>query len=204
MNGLAMARDMAQRSVIIKLKRPTYSGDWEAELQAFIEAHRWEIVADIAAFFAGPVYPLEKHTRWGLWERDILARLPEPADIQRTILDRQSIVDVDEDEAGEFEDYIACELERLGYDPESEWVFIPGFVAREWMMKARGERMTTTAVTRMVNQWSNEGTAMAIKVNPSRKNGRGLLWAKCPRPPFTCTDLEERQRQQVNSQSWVR
>lgn len=195
LNGPAMSRDMAQRSVLVKLKRPEHDGDWEKNVNELIDAHRWDIIADVAAFFASTAIQLDRHSRWGYWEREVLARLPEPNDAQQVILDRQSVVDVDEDEAQEFEEFVAGELERLGYDIDNEAVHIPGIVAREWMFKARGERLTTTAITRMVRQWANEGSSAAIQVSPSRAHGRGLRWAKCPNFSSIATDLERRIRE---------
>jgi hypothetical protein len=195
LNGPAMAKDMAQRSVVIKLNRPQHTGTWEDDLNAYIEANRWAIIADVAAFFASPAATLERFTRWASWERAILARLPEPNEAQAIIVERQGAIDADQDEAGEFEDFVAARLEGLGYDPEAERVFIPNMVGREWLAKVRGEHVSTTAMTRMINQWANEGTAMALKVNPSRSYGRGLLWGKCPRQTSISVDLEQRIRE---------
>jgi len=195
LNGPAMAKDMAQRSVVIKLKRPEHTGTWEDDLNAYIEANRWSIIADIADFFEQKPTVLERFTRWGAWERDILARLAEPSEAQAIIAERQGAIDADQDEAGEFEDFVAARLEGFGYDPENDWVFVPNVIGREWLSKVRGEHVSTNAMTRMVSQWSNEGTAKAITVNPSRSNGRGLLWKKSARQTSVSVDLEQRIRE---------
>jgi hypothetical protein len=41
-----MSKDMAQRMVVIRVKRPVYDKNWEDETQQFIEKYRWEIIAD--------------------------------------------------------------------------------------------------------------------------------------------------------------
>jgi hypothetical protein len=46
MNGGKMSKDMAQRVMIIRVKRPSYDKDWEEETRLFIQQHRWEIIAD--------------------------------------------------------------------------------------------------------------------------------------------------------------
>jgi hypothetical protein len=46
-NGPAMATDLAQRSVIIKLVKADYSGDWLGDTYRFIDKYRKEIIADI-------------------------------------------------------------------------------------------------------------------------------------------------------------
>ena len=46
LNGGKLSKDMAQRSMIVRVARPAYSGDWEAETRTFIEEHRWHILSD--------------------------------------------------------------------------------------------------------------------------------------------------------------
>ncbi len=197
LNGPALSKDMAQRSVIIKLAKPTHTGDWEDGLRDFIETHRWRIMGDLAAFLNGPAEPLAKHTRWGKWERDILARLPEPTEAQTVIAERQAAVDVDDEESRIIEDAFRQELERLGYDPDSDAVHIPNVIAREWYVKATGIQTSTTGAMRAINQAATEGTLHGLKLNPSRTHGRGVLWAMAG---FTAVayDLEQR----IREHSW--
>ncbi len=176
LNGPGMSRDYAQRSVIIQLKRPVYSGTWEEDVAAFIQNKRWEIIADVSAFFQRPAKKLANCSRWGLWERDVLARLPDPCEAQAVIAERQADVDVDEDEAGEVEDYIGQQLSRNGYDPAVDWVHIPNQIALGWTMAATNQKFTTTGMKRMVNQWATEGMAKRLSENPCKAYGRGLLW----------------------------
>jgi hypothetical protein len=196
LNGPALSKDMAQRSVIIKLAKPKHTGDWEDSLRDFIEAHRWQILGDLAAFLNGPAAPLGEHTRWGKWERDILARLPEPTEAQRVIAERQSSVDVDDEEAALLEDAFRQELERLGYDPDTEAVHIPNAIARDWYVKATGIQTSATGVSRAINQAATEGTLHGLKVNPSRTHGRGLLWS-VGRYTAVANDIEQRIREQA-------
>lgn len=197
LNGPALSKDMAQRSCIVKLAKPKHTGDWEDSLRDFIEAHRWQILGDLAAFLNGPAEHLAKHTRWGKWERDILARLPEPAEAQAIIAERQAAVDVDDEESRILEDGFRQELERLGYDPDTDAVHIPNVIARDWYVKATGIQTSTTGATRAINQAATEGTLHGLKLNPSRTHGRGVLWAMAG---FTAVayDLEQR----IREHSW--
>jgi hypothetical protein len=54
MNGGKMSKDMAQRMMIIRVKRPTYGKDWEDDTQRFIETHKWEIIADALKILKTP------------------------------------------------------------------------------------------------------------------------------------------------------
>ena len=46
-NGATLSKDMAQRCVIIRLKRPTHDATWQLTVEAFIRDHRWAIISDI-------------------------------------------------------------------------------------------------------------------------------------------------------------
>jgi hypothetical protein len=104
LNGANLSRDLAQRCVIIRIKRPIYSGDWEEQTRAYIDRNRPAILGDLLALLRSQRKPPAKYTRWGLWERDVLSRLPDPHEAQAVILERQAEADVDEEEAGIIED----------------------------------------------------------------------------------------------------
>jgi hypothetical protein len=147
LNGASLSKDLAQRCVIVKLDRPTYAGEWEAEATAYIDAHRAEIVGDLMAHLRRPVNRLELYSRWGLWERAILARLPEPARLQKLIADRRDAVDDDAEEAHLIRDAIADELRSRGHgEPDQCAVRIPAKTMAEIVNHALGERLSTTAV----------------------------------------------------------
>lgn len=67
----------------------------------------------------------------GHWERSVLARMPEPEELQRVISERQAEINADDDEASEIEDHFRQRLETLGYDAQHDWVHIPNTVASE-------------------------------------------------------------------------
>ena len=174
MNGVSLSTDMAQRSVLIKLKRPDYSGTWAEETRNFIELHRRELVADVLGFLRSPVTALSKHTRWGDWERDILARLPEPSEAQAVIRERQVGVDVDGEESALIEEFFAKQLARLCYDTTSDRVFIPSSVAARWFCWATNERLTVTKSSRTLKQRITEGQLRRLLECSRRDLGRGF------------------------------
>ncbi len=194
LNGPSMSRDLAQRSVFIFLARPEHDGDWEDSIREFISSNRWKIIADLAGFFLRPKVQFERFTRWGTWEREILARLPEPAEAQKVIAERQAAVNGDDEEAADVEDYFRRELEKLGYDPDVDNVHIPNDRGREWYAKATGCNWSTTAVSRVIKQAADEGMLKLLRINPSRKHGRGLLWFSGT-ADATFYDIEDRSPQ---------
>jgi len=49
MNGGRLSKDLAKRSVVIRVGRPQYDGHWDREIHEYIEANRWRIIADAFA-----------------------------------------------------------------------------------------------------------------------------------------------------------
>lgn len=146
LNGASLSKDLAQRCVIVKLKRPEYSGNWESDLTAYIAANRWEIVADIISTLKQPTATLDAFSRWGLWEREILGRLPNPERLQRVIQDRRGAVDDDQEEADLIRETIRQELLERGHgEPDDATVRISATEMAEIVSKALGERISTTA-----------------------------------------------------------
>jgi hypothetical protein len=136
LNGASLSRDLAQRCVIVKVKRPAYSGTWEDETVALIESRRWEIIGDILAELRRAAPALDSHSRWGAWERGVLSRVADPAACQKVIGERQDAVDDDGGEADLVRDHFAEELRARGHDPEKEAIFIKSQVAAVWCNEA--------------------------------------------------------------------
>ncbi len=174
-NGLSASTDIAQRSVIIYLNRPTHTGDWYSETREFIEANRREVLADLITFLRRPQFLPTKHTRWGEWEKSVLSRLPEPSEAQRVILERQRAADVEDEEGGIFTEYIHKQMKTLGYD-DDDLVFIPSILMAQWHFEATKERHSVTATTRMIKQRIEEGATPQLIVRPHKGGKRGFVW----------------------------
>lgn len=140
LNGASLSKDMAQRCVIVKVKRPArYDAQWEEKTNDLIDKKRWAIIGDILARLKGPGKTLPSFSRWSAWERDVLSRVAEPEDCQRVICERQGDVDEDSAEADLVRDAFYNQLRRAGHNPEKEVVFVPSAVAAAWVVEATGE-----------------------------------------------------------------
>lgn len=175
LNGVNLSRDLAHRAVIIKLSRPIYSGDWENETRAYIDANQSEILGDIAALLRTSGQPLQ-HTRWGPWEAAILCKVANPVGVQSLVKQRQIEVDADADEGSIIEDCFDAQLRALGYDTVTQIIHIPNPVSSRWMTDATGEKVSVPTATRRIKQMSNEGMLRRLKINPCHSRGRGALW----------------------------
>jgi uncharacterized protein (DUF3820 family) len=135
--------DVPTSYLVWVLKTCKLSSGLAAAVAAFIDANRWAILGDLLAILRRPVAPLARHSRWGAWEELVLARLPEPADAQKVIEERQAAVDEDQEEADLVREAFAQELRDRGHDPDEENVFIPSGTAADILNAATNERRPT-------------------------------------------------------------
>jgi hypothetical protein len=140
LNGASLSCDLAQRCVIVKMKRPEYSGSWEQDTIDLIEAERWAIIGDVLAELRRPVASLAEHGRWGSWEAAVLAHVADPAACQKAIRERQEDADDDSGEADLVRDLFITELTDQGHDPRYGVVRIPTDIAARWCNAALGQR----------------------------------------------------------------
>lgn len=194
LNGVSLSKDIAQRSVVIKLAKPKRSGTWAEETWQFIENNRDKLIADIIGFLKSDRFELSRFSRWASWERDILQRFENCEEIQQTILDRQDIADVENEESGIVTEHFETELKRLEYSPDRQDIFIPSKICTEWFNAATGEREKTVRVSRKLNQLIGEGTLPRLERNRTNAYGRGFTWLgiNTEIEDTTKTDIEER------------
>jgi len=176
LNGVSLSKDLAQRSVIIKIGEPTNSGTWEAETEAYIETHRAAIISDLIDCLKAPGVLLPKYSRWGSWEADVLSRLPEPADAQRVILERQAVADVDAEEAALIEEFFTSQIDSLGYITFDR-VHIPSQTVADWYSIATREKKGSIGVGKIIAQFCDEGVLKRLSRNTCNEFGRGLIWS---------------------------
>jgi len=176
MNGISLSRDLAQRTVIIRLNQPSRSGTWDDDVDRFTAEHHEEIIADIAAFFQRPEKPLTRFTRWASWERAILSRLKNPEALQKLIESRAATADEDNNTAESIKDYFSEQLRELGYDPDEDVIHLPAEVMRLWLEGATSKDFSKRSANAHIKQLIDGGSLRNIRVNPCRAYGRGWLW----------------------------
>ena len=82
----------------------------EEETAALIRANRDRIIADLVALLWKRPQAVIASSRWAAWEGDVLARLPQPGEVQRAITDRQQEADAEQEESNIVEDYFRKKL----------------------------------------------------------------------------------------------
>ena len=201
LNGPSMATDLAQRTVPIKLVRCDNSGPWLENAMRFVDTHRQQLIGDLIGALRADPFQLEKFTRWATWEQAVLSRLPEPADAQRVIAERQAKINTDLDEGEIVEAYFANQLEMLDYDADEDQIRIPSATAALWFAKAIGEPMKTAPACRRIHQMHNEGQLPRVYPEPSRKHGRNFVWRGANADLFEGRVLDDFQTKYANNLS---
>lgn len=176
LNGVSLATDMAQRSVIIKLARGKNDGTWYEDTMRFVDEHREQLIGDIIGALRGERFELASYTRWAAWEKDILSRLPDPGEAQKLILERQAAADSETDEADLIEEFFSDQLSRFGYDPEVAQVRIPVATVAKWYGWATNDSVKTAAISKRLKQMADEGQMKRLAPDPSRTYGRCFIW----------------------------
>lgn len=194
LNGASLSKDVAQRVVIIKLKKPQRSGSWKEDTQEFIEVNRQKLIADCIGFIRGPKYQLSQFSRWASWEKDVLKLLPNCDEIQQVILERQQGADVEDEEYGIITEYFSGRLQQCSYDTDRDQIFIPSKIVTQWFNLATNEHEKSVSVSSRLNQAINEGGLKRLRKNKCNAWGRGFIW-QGPLTDFECkiyTDIETR------------
>lgn len=178
LNGVSLSTDIAQRSVVIQIKKPTYSGDWKENIQRFIEENRTAIIGDLITFLRSDPKPLVKSTRWGGWEKAVLSRVDNPTEAQQLILDRQHSSDVEREESGMFTDFIERKINGWLRFGDMARVFIPSSLMADWYSEAIHEKKPVPTVSRIITQQIQAGQVPQLIVNKDMRRGRGFVWCK--------------------------
>lgn len=144
LNGAALSKDLAQRVIPIRLKRPKFSATWQQGILTYIDDHRWAIIGDVIAALSGTeTEAITTPTRWAVWENAVLSRVARPNDCMKVIKERQGTLDDEDAEADLVRTRFISELFRRGHHPEMDKVLIPAPVATLWTNWATGERRPT-------------------------------------------------------------
>jgi hypothetical protein len=172
LNGASLSKDMAQRCVIVKLKRPKPSPTWYEETAAYVREHRWAILGDAIARLKDDAASLERYSRWGAWESAVLARLPKPSEVQGVIAERQGEVDDDASEAEIVRQAFINELFERKHYPTYETIRIPVAIAAGVLAHATREFWPTNKATAHLKTLH----IPELKYTKTGEYGRHWLW----------------------------
>ena len=150
LNGATFSKDMAQRSIQIKLNRPKFSDGWEDEARQFARDHRNAILSDVQSILESTPSKMSKTSRWGLWERDIISKLDDSLKIWEEIKARQEAMDDDSSDRALIIACIRRKLEEHQHDPDVDAVLIPSATLAEWVSDVTRTHYATNAASAFV------------------------------------------------------
>lgn len=183
MNGPSLSSDLAKRAVVIKLGIPKHTGNWLQVITDYIAINRISIIAELLEILRQPQIHLESHTRWGMWEKEVLCRLSSAQICQEAIISRQTAIDSDQDECNLITEHIERQLIKNNMQTTIDRIFISVPTAANWVNEALGERHAKNAASKILAQKITEGKIprFAIADGPQRIDGtsrkeRGYFW----------------------------
>jgi hypothetical protein len=189
-NGLQLSRDIAERSIIIRLQKPGYRSGWEDSVLNFVGEFRQQILADIVARLQASAQLVENVDRYTDWAHGVLAHCQgDPNTAMATNRTRRTEADetvTDADiilfairNAAEARHSDRLNNIRQGGEsvddvaPETHEFFSTTEIA-EMIARATGERITTCAATRRINAHIAAGRLECLAFDRSR--GSSGFW----------------------------
>jgi hypothetical protein len=100
-NGANFSKDMAQRSIVIKLRRFTATPSWYSETVAYIDAHRSTIIADVRWHLEQEAVEMTETDRWQVWVDGVLSRFENANELLVEIKRRRGKIDEDDEDAAD-------------------------------------------------------------------------------------------------------
>lgn len=173
LNGASLSRDFAQRVIPLRFTRAKYYAGWEIELDAFIDANRDAVVADLVAAIQRPPAKLARFSRWGIWEAEILGRVEKPGACQLEIERRTAGMDADREDADRFREVFAhvVERERFGVARRDRYLLSSSAVTMLVTLSTNNRTTTAGAATAHLKAIGVE------ELRKSDRKGRRLwLW----------------------------
>jgi hypothetical protein len=151
MNGGSLSKDMATRSIEIRLKRPCQNATWRMKVDQFIDEHRWDVIAEIGGILADrqdcPDMGIEPRGRWAEWQGGVLGKVEDYAGCQDEIDRRCQELDSDDEEAFVFEEVIREKLRERHHQPEKEFIAIPTNVMGTWYSGVQKDHISANTAT---------------------------------------------------------
>jgi len=170
MNGGSFSKDLVTRAVVIRLGRPPkIDGQWERKVRAFIQENRWGLIGEILGLLTDEPGSLTPQGRWGEWQQDVLSKVGSFDRCQAAIIERAELLDDDDDQAFELEQFIRSKLEGERHNPGVQIIRIPTCKMAEWYAEYMGERKAPHIVSRTMGR-------MPLKRLHRGRSGDDRVW----------------------------
>lgn len=183
-NSARLDRDLASRSMFIKVNRPENPDPrWADKLFGYIKQYRLNILSEILGILSkGASQQTEKtYSRFRTWELDVMAPMVGSDEhIAAAIAEngeQQADCDYDQENADEVRKFFRAKVERI-FGPAGA-VFIPNKLAKKWFVDALpNEIVKVNSIPQILKNWSKASLIQEIVRFTRRQDGiRGMIWS---------------------------
>lgn len=158
-NDAVLSKDMSQRCIIIRLKRPVYQADWWGGVTSFINEHRTAIISDIGFILSKQCQVPAAASRFPEWERSVLGKCSDDLPgIQAQIRAQQESSDDDNHLKADIASLMAEKIGQIEwkyengktvyFDPETQTVAIHRSQVNKWLAELFHKGATTRFITK--------------------------------------------------------
>jgi len=174
-NTLRLSRDMAERCLFIRLKKPTPNKTWRDDVFAYVREHSERIIADAIHILRGEATQHGARDRWQPWIEGVLARsCDNPEGVVALNQARRDDCDTAIEEA---ESILATlhkwrEGGEAEHGPEFDPNFINGTLLASLVSTALRVDMSTRGLANKVREHSEAGRLTGVK-KKDRRGQRG-------------------------------
>ena len=177
LNSVTLDSDFASRCIPIALKKPKVSVNWQEKLNTFIEENRWTLIATMIELLKRETEYTTPRTRWGLWENQVLSKVPglNREAVLELVVSRQKEYDNDLDENEMIIDALMNLIEAQNKDMKSLRFIISGQDMAELVRNALHLKQGNTWILRLVKDIIAKGDYPPLKKHDTNR-ARGFMW----------------------------
>ena len=181
LNSVTLDSDFASRCIPIALKKPSDSVNWQEKLNTFIEENRWTLIATMIVLLKWETEYVPPKTRWGLWENQVLSKVPglNRKAVLELIVSRQKINDNDLDENEMIIESLMNLINGQKKDVQTHRFFISNPDMAGLVRDALHLKQGNAWILRQVKDIIAKGDYPALKLH-KLKHARGFLWDETP------------------------
>ncbi len=179
-NAPVLSRDLAQRSVIIKIGGQCHGTDFVDWVDDFFENKRAALISDVLALLRSPdqsKIEMKNRDRWWPWARAVLTKFPNGDALAQHVANARPAVDIDLQDADVVLDVVHQLIARMTLNPNDSRILISKKQMHKALMDAEviDQKFTVRGMSSMVNQLCDVGEMVHLKPHkPTRFGSTGV------------------------------
>ena len=177
LNSVTFDSDFASRCIPISLKRPSRSINWQERLNVFIENNRWILISTMLELLQTHTENSPAVTRWGLWENQVLSKVPgiNKKEVLDLIVERQKQNDNDLDEKEMIIDSLMNLIRKENVDISLRRFFISNADMADLARDSLHLKQGNAWILKQVKDIIAKGDYPALRIHKT-SSARGFIW----------------------------